>query len=65
MRWHNLPYRRGLNSFRYLMLGTQAPGAKVKPFRLAVNRDGGRVDVRHPAAVGVALGVADVMAELR
>ena len=61
---YNLPYRRGLNGFGDLMLGTQAPGAKVKPLWLAVNHDGGWVDVRYPAAVGVVLGVADVMTEL-
>jgi len=54
-----------LNGFGNLMMGTQAPGTQVEPFHLAVNHDGSRVDVRYPAAVGVALGVADVMTELR
>ena len=47
------------------MLVTQAPGAKVKPFWLTVDNDGSRVNVWHPLAVGMAFGVADIMAELR
>jgi len=47
------------------MLGAQAPGTKVKTFRLSVYNDGGGVDVGYPAAVGVAFGVADIMTELR
>jgi hypothetical protein len=46
------------------MLTAQAPGAKVKTFWLAVNNNRGGMDIGHPAAVGVALGVADIMTEL-
>ena len=45
-------------------LGAQAPGAQIKPLRLAVHGDGDRVDIGYPASVGVALGVADVVTEL-
>jgi len=47
------------------MLTPQASGAQVEPFWLSIDSDGGGVNVRHPAAVGVALGVADIMTELR
>ena len=47
------------------MLVAQASGAQVKPFWLSIDNDGGRVNIRHPAAVGVALGMADVMTKLR
>jgi len=46
------------------MLTAQAPGAKVKPFWLAVNNDGGGMDIGYPAPVGVALGMTDIMTEL-
>ena len=54
-----------INSFRDLMLTAQTPSAKVKPFRLTVDNYGGGMDIGHPAPVGVALGVTDIMAELR
>jgi hypothetical protein len=47
------------------MLITQAPGAKVKAFGFSVNIDGGGVYIRRPATVGMTLGMADVMTELR
>jgi len=47
------------------MLSTQAPGAQVKPFWLAIYNNGGGMNVGYPAAVGVALGVADIMTKLR
>ena len=47
------------------MLVAQAPGAQVEAFWLAAYSDSGRVNIRHPAAVGVALGMADIMTELR
>ena len=56
---------KGLFSFGDLMPGAQASGAQVEPFWLAINRNSGRVNIRQPEAVGVALGVADVMTELR
>ena len=51
--------------FSHLVLGTKAPGTQVNSFRLAINEDGGRVNIRYPASVGVALGVTDIMTELR
>ena len=51
--------------FSYLVLGAEAPGAQVSTFRLTINEDGGRVNIGSPASVGVALGVTDVMTELR
>ena len=48
-----------------LMLVAQASGAQVKPFSLAIDDDNRRVDIGFPAAVGMALRVADIMAELR
>jgi len=47
------------------MLGAQAPGAQVKSFWLTIYSDGGRVNIGQPATVGVALGMADIMTELR
>ena len=47
------------------MLGAEAPGAQVSTFRLAIDEDGGRVNIGSPASVGVALGVTDIMTELR
>ena len=45
------------------MLGAQAPGAQVKSFWFAVNAYRSRVNIRYPATVGTALGVADIMTE--
>ena len=45
------------------MLGSQASGAQVEPFWLAIYNDSSRVNIGHPAAFSVALGMADVMAE--
>ena len=47
------------------MLGAQASGAQVKPFWLAIYNDSDRVNIGHPATVGMALGMANVMTELR
>ena len=49
----------------HLVLGAQASGAEVHPFRLAVYGDGDGVNIRYPAPVGVAFGVAYIMAEHR
>ena len=46
-----------------LMLGAQASGAEVKALFLAVNSNGGRVDIGDPAPVGPALGMAYIMTE--
>jgi hypothetical protein len=42
------------------VLVPQAAGAEVKLLGLAVDRDGGRVNIGCPAPVGMAFGVADV-----
>jgi hypothetical protein len=47
------------------VLGAQAPGAEVHPFRLALYGDGYGVDVGRPLPVGVAFGMAYIMAEHR
>ena len=47
------------------MLVAQAPGAQIESFRLPVNNNGNWVNVRHPATISVAFGVAYIMAELR
>jgi hypothetical protein len=47
------------------MLVAQAPGAQVEMFYLAVDINGSRVYIRRPAAVGMTLGMADIMTELR
>ncbi len=47
------------------MLVTEAPGTQVKPFRLSVNNDRGGMNIGYPAPIGVALGMADIMTELR
>ena len=47
------------------MLGAQASGAKVKSFWLTIYNNGGGMDIGCPAAVGVTLGMADIMTELR
>jgi len=51
--------------FNDLILCAQAPGAQVKMLCFAIDVYSGRVDIRRPAAVGMALGVADIMTELR
>jgi hypothetical protein len=47
------------------MLIAQAPGAQVEAFGFAVDKNGGGMYIRRPAAVGVTLGVANIMPELR
>ena len=47
------------------MLSTQTPGAQVEPFWFAIYNNGRRVDVGHPAAVSMTLGVAHIMTKLR
>ena len=46
------------------MLGTKASGTQVEAFRLTINSDSDRMNIRHPAPVGVAHGVAYIMTEL-
>ena len=47
------------------MLGAQTSSAQVESLRLPIYNDSGWVNIRHPATVGVAFGVAHVMTELR
>jgi hypothetical protein len=47
------------------MLRAQAPGAQVDVPGFPIDVNGGGMDIGCPAPVGVALGVADIMAELR
>jgi hypothetical protein len=47
------------------VLGAQAARAEVHLLLFAVNNQRNRVDVRRPLPVGVALGVAYIMAEHR
>ena len=47
-----------------LMLGADAAGAQVQVSGLPVNDDGCRVNIRYPAALGVALGMANVITGL-
>jgi hypothetical protein len=53
-----------LNSFSNLVLVTQASGAQVKPFGLTIDDNGGWMNIRHPAPIGLALGMTDIMTEL-
>jgi len=46
------------------MLGPQASGAQVESLWLSVYVYSNRVNVRHPATLGVAFGVADIMTKL-
>jgi len=48
----------------HFMPGAQAPGTQVHTLSLAVNDEGGRVNIGYPAAVGTPLGVAYVMTKL-
>ena len=54
----------GLDISRFI-LGTQAPGAQVKVFRLPADKNSGGMYVGRPAPVGMAFGMADIMTELR
>ena len=55
----------GLSGLSRFMLSAQAPGAQVESFGLAIYNDSNRVNVGHPATIGMALGVAHIMTELR
>jgi hypothetical protein len=55
----------GRLSFGCFVLGAQASGAKVEVLHLAVNWDGGGVNVGRPVPVGMAFGMADIMTVLR
>ena len=57
----DLERSRGFGDF---MLGPQASGAQVESLWLPVYIYRNRVNVRHPATLGVAFGVADIMTKL-
>ena len=48
-----------------LVLGAQAPRTELEPLLLVAYQYRGAVDVGRPPAVGVALGMAHVVPELR
>ncbi len=54
----------GSHGFSDFVLGPQASGAEVESFWLPVYIYRNRVNVRHPATLGVAFGVADIMTKL-
>ena len=47
------------------MLGTQASGTQVELLLLAINSNGSRVDIGHPAPCGMSFGMAHIAAEHR
>ncbi len=47
------------------MLTAQASGAQVESFRLTIYNKSNRMNIRYPAPIGAALGMAYIMAELR
>jgi hypothetical protein len=47
----------------YLVLGSQTPGAHIELFRFTIDHDCGRMDIRIKPAVGVLLGMADILTE--
>ena len=46
------------------MLGAQTPSAQVEAFWLTIYSDSNRMNIGHPATLGVTHGVAYIMAEL-
>lgn len=52
----------GLN-FGYFIIGAEAAGAEVETNHLSTEHETGGMDVGSPIAVGVPLGMADVMTE--
>jgi len=46
------------------VLRAQASGAEVEPFLFAIYGNSNRVNIGHPATVGVALGVTHIMTKL-
>ncbi len=59
----NLGKRKDLLFGFYLVLGADTTGTKVKLLCFSINRNGGRVDVRVEAAVGMSFRMADVGTE--
>ena len=54
----------GLRGFGDFMLGSQASGTQVESLWLSVYIYRNRVNIGHPATLGVAFGVADIMTKL-
>jgi hypothetical protein len=50
--------------FGRLLLGTDTAGAEIEPFGHTVDFEGDRMNIRCPAPVGMALGMADIMPKL-
>lgn len=46
------------------MLIAQASGAQVEALWLTIYHNSSRMNIRHPAAIGVALGMAHIMTKL-
>jgi len=46
------------------MLSTQASGAQVELFWLAIYNDSNRVNIRYPATIGTMFRVAHIVTEL-
>ena len=68
-RWPKLWQKYGLawarkQFCRHFMLSTQAPGAQAELFLFAIYNERSRVNIRHPAAFGMAFRVAYIMTEL-
>lgn len=53
--------RRSSGNVNQLVLGTQTPGTHVEPCLTAIFYGGNWMNIRLPAPLGVALGVADVV----
>ena len=51
-------------AFSYFVLGSQASGAQVQSLLLAIYSNSNPVNIRYPATIGVAFGVAHIMAKL-
>ena len=46
------------------MLCPQTSGTNIKSFFLTINNQGNRVNIKRPAAVGVSLGMANIVTKL-
>lgn len=61
-------YGRALLNQRLLhifMLSTDAAGAKIETFPLAINHNNSRVDIGFPPTIGMTFGMTDSITELR
>jgi hypothetical protein len=64
-RFQGVREYRERSGFGDLMLGPQAPSTDVNVLGLAIDVDGGGVYISYPTPVGAALGMTDMMTELR